>query len=66
MAIKVKGADGKEEIILADNNDVAKAFHKNICKATAKVNANFCAIGVLDGFTLSTTNFAYRSPRPFF
>jgi hypothetical protein len=39
MAIKVKGADGKEEVILADNNDVAKAFHKNICKATAKVNA---------------------------
>ena len=39
MAIKVKGADGKEEIILADNNDVAKAFHKNICKASAKVNA---------------------------
>ena len=39
MAIKVKGADGKEEIILAENNDVAKAFHKNICKASAKVNA---------------------------
>ena len=39
MAIKVKGADGKEETILADNNDIAKAFHGKICKATVKVNA---------------------------
>lgn len=39
MAIKVKGADGKEETILADNNDIAKGFHSKICKASAKVNA---------------------------
>jgi hypothetical protein len=39
MAIKVKNADGKEEIILAENNKVAKDFHSNICKSTEKVNA---------------------------
>ncbi len=39
MAIKVKTADGKEETILAENNAVAKAFHTNICKASAKVEA---------------------------
>lgn len=39
MAIKVKGADGKTETILADNNDVAKDFHSNICKKSEEVNA---------------------------
>jgi uncharacterized protein YxeA len=39
MAIKTKNADGKEEIILADNNKIAKDFHSNICKKTEKVNA---------------------------
>lgn len=39
MAIKVKNADGKEEVILADNNKIAKDFHSNICKSTEKVNA---------------------------
>ena len=38
-AITVTGADGKKEVILADKNDVAKAFHSNICKADAKVTA---------------------------
>ena len=36
-AITVTGADGKKETILADNNDIAKAFHKNICTDTKKV-----------------------------
>jgi hypothetical protein len=31
--------DGKKETILAENNDVAKAFHKNICTSTEKVVA---------------------------
>ena len=38
-AITVTGADGKKETILADNNDVAKAFHKQICTDTKKVKA---------------------------
>ncbi len=38
-AITVTGADGKKETILADNNDVSKAFHKQICKDTKKVKA---------------------------
>jgi hypothetical protein len=38
-AITVTGADGKKETILADKNDVAKAFHKNICTDTMKVKA---------------------------
>ena len=38
-AITVTGADGKKETILADNNDIAKAFHKNICQDTKKVKA---------------------------
>ena len=38
-AITVTGADGKKETILADNNDVSKAFHKNICQDTKKVKA---------------------------
>ena len=38
-AITVTGKDGKKETILADNNDVAKAFHKNICQDTKKVKA---------------------------
>ncbi len=38
-AIIVTGADGKKETILADNNDVAKGFHKEICKDTKKVKA---------------------------
>jgi hypothetical protein len=39
MAIKTKTADGKEEIILAENNKISKDFHSNICKKTEKVNA---------------------------
>jgi hypothetical protein len=31
--------DGKKETILADQNDVAKKFHENICKTTMKVKA---------------------------
>jgi hypothetical protein len=31
--------DGKTEVILADNNDVAKAFHKTICHGPANVTA---------------------------
>jgi hypothetical protein len=31
--------DGKKETILADQNDVAKNFHKTICKDTVKVKA---------------------------
>ena len=38
-AITVTGADGKKETILADNNDVSKAFHKAICTDTKKVKA---------------------------
>ena len=38
-AIKVTGADGKSEVILADNNAVAKAFHKTICHGPATVTA---------------------------
>jgi hypothetical protein len=37
-AIRVK-EDGKDVIYYAKNNDVAKAFHKNICQAPAKVTA---------------------------
>lgn len=29
--------DGKKETILAEQNDVAKKFHENICKDTVKV-----------------------------
>jgi hypothetical protein len=38
-AITVTGADGKKEVILADQNPVAKGFHKTICHDTVKVNA---------------------------
>jgi Family of unknown function (DUF6370) len=38
-AIIVTGADGKKETYLAAKNDVAKAFHKNICTDTKKVKA---------------------------
>jgi Family of unknown function (DUF6370) len=31
--------DGKKETILAEQNDVAKKFHENICKTTLKVKA---------------------------
>jgi len=37
-AIRVK-VDGKDVIYYAVNNDVAKAFHKNVCQAPAKVTA---------------------------
>jgi len=39
FAITVTDAQGKKETILAENNDVAKAFHKNICQDTVKVKA---------------------------
>jgi Family of unknown function (DUF6370) len=39
MAIKVRNASGKEEIIMADNNKVAKDFHDEICQQNAKVVA---------------------------
>jgi hypothetical protein len=39
FAITVTQADGKKETILAENNDVAKGFHKNICQDTVKVKA---------------------------
>jgi Family of unknown function (DUF6370) len=38
MAVKVKEQSGKEDVILAENNAVAKDFHSEICKASAKVN----------------------------
>lgn len=38
-AITVSGADGKKEVILAEKNEVAKAFHSTICQDTVKVNA---------------------------
>jgi hypothetical protein len=38
-AITITTADGKKETILADKNDVAKAFHKQICTDTKKVKA---------------------------
>ena len=38
-AITVTSADGKKEVILADKNDVAKAFHKEVCQSTEKVTA---------------------------
>jgi hypothetical protein len=31
--------NGKKETILAEQNDVAKKFHENICKTTLKVKA---------------------------
>jgi spore maturation protein CgeB len=37
-AIRVK-EDGKDVVYYADNNDVAKKFHKSICQAPAKVTA---------------------------
>jgi hypothetical protein len=37
LALKVT-KDGKTETILADQNDVAKGFHSEICKDTKKVN----------------------------
>jgi len=39
MAIKVKNASGKEELIMADNNKVSKDFHDEICQKNAKVVA---------------------------
>ena len=39
MAIKVRTAGGKEEIILAENNKVSKDFHDEICQKNAKVKA---------------------------
>jgi hypothetical protein len=39
MAIKVRSASGKEELILADNNKVAKDFHDEICQKNARVVA---------------------------
>jgi hypothetical protein len=38
MAVKVKNADGKEETLLVENNQVSKDFHKTICKETKAVN----------------------------
>jgi hypothetical protein len=38
-AITVTGADGKKEVILADQNDISKGFHKTICTTTEKVTA---------------------------
>ena len=39
MAITYKNAEGKDETILVENNQVAKDFHPTICKTTEKVNA---------------------------
>jgi len=39
MVIKVRGADGKEEKIYAENNNVAKDFHDEICQKNARVKA---------------------------
>jgi hypothetical protein len=43
MAIKFRNANGKEEIILADNNKVSKDFHDEICQKNARV----VAVGVV-------------------
>lgn len=38
-AIRVKDKDGKETIYALEDNDVSKAFHKNVCSAVKKVTA---------------------------
>ena len=40
MAIKVRNAGGKQEIIMVDNNKVSKDFHDEICQKNAKVVAS--------------------------
>lgn len=35
----VTGADGNKETIVCADNDVSKAFHKNICQGAEKVKA---------------------------
>jgi hypothetical protein len=39
MAIKTKNTDGKEEILMVENNKISKDFHDNICKEAKDVNA---------------------------
>lgn len=57
-AIAVTGADGKKEVILAEKNDAAKAFHSTICQDTVKVNAEG-GITEKDGKkTIALTKFA--------
>ena len=40
MAIRVRNAGGKQEIIMVDNNKVSKDFHDEICQKNAKVVAS--------------------------
>ena len=51
-AIKVT-KDGKTETYLAENNDVAKKFHKNVCHDNAKVTAEG-AVSEKDGKKIIT------------
>jgi hypothetical protein len=37
--IAVKDKDGKSTLYILEQNDVSKAFHKNLCSSTAKVVA---------------------------
>ena len=37
--ISVKEKDGKSTLYILEQNDVSKAFHKNLCSSTAKVIA---------------------------
>lgn len=37
--ITITGADGKKEVLYAEQNPVAKAFHKTICHGPATVEA---------------------------
>jgi Family of unknown function (DUF6370) len=38
-AIRVKEKDGKETVYILEENDVSKAFHKNVCTEVKKVIA---------------------------
>ena len=37
--VSVKGKDGKSTLYILEQNDVSKAFHKNLCGGPAKVIA---------------------------
>lgn len=60
MAIKVKNADGKEDTLLVTDNQVAKDFHKTICKETRAVNGEG-TISEKDGKKMMTLTKIYVS-----
>jgi hypothetical protein len=39
LALTVSGTDGKKATYLAEQNDVAKGFHSEVCQDTKKVKA---------------------------